>query len=134
MREIKFRAWDKENKKMLEVDGINFNEFGFQQFKAPAIVCNLPDTELRQIIKLSEIELMQYTEIKDKNGREIYEGDVVTFNHPNKSNWIVKDIISLASLIITWEKATHKTKTEIEVIGNIHQNPELLKAEVNKNV
>lgn len=127
MREMKLRAWDKKNKKMLDVDGINFNEFGFQQFKAPAIACELPDTELSQIIRLSEVILLQYTGIKDKNGMEICEGDVVTFNHPNKAKWIVKDIIFLVSLIITWEKTIHKTKTEIEIIGNIHQNPELLK-------
>lgn len=62
MREIKFRAWDKDNKKMLEVKSIHFME------SDPCIVVNP-----MEFISLKHVVLMQYTGLKDKNGIEIYE-------------------------------------------------------------
>jgi uncharacterized phage protein (TIGR01671 family) len=61
MREIKFRAWDKNNKKM--IFGPRNNEENSSWILALASAYDL--------------ELMQYTELKDKNGKEIYEGDIV---------------------------------------------------------
>lgn len=71
-REIKFRAWLKDDKRMVEVRSIDFHEEG------NIITVNYNDIfgfELNE----NEIELMQYTGLKDKNGKEIYEGDVVNF-------------------------------------------------------
>ncbi len=133
MREIKFRVWEKENKVMIEFyPGDNLtNEYFFE----PNII-------------------MQFTGLKDKNGKEIYEGDVVIvpnqypFNDEGKSNYV--GIIEWINCNWSFEvvlKCVNKNKRGIsdginenisnytnskdeivlEVIGNIYENPELLK-------
>lgn len=63
MREIKFRAWEKNLKEIIQVYNIDFENRLINK-----------DGVWRMF---NEIELMQYTGLKDKNGREIYEGDIV---------------------------------------------------------
>jgi len=59
MREIKFRFWNREENQMISGDTLAFEEY--------APLCHL----------LSQEGIMQYTGLKDKNGREIYEGDII---------------------------------------------------------
>lgn len=117
MREIKFRAWDKRNKVMLhskELDGF------FKVF---------PGSE-------NEI-LMQYTGLKDKNGKEIYEGDILKDTLDNL--YIVDFIRGCFYLKTRYEKngewlewlpmseITQLAEPEnFYRIGNIYENPELL--------
>src|SRR5699024_795685 len=70
MREIKFRAWDTEKNKMVKVDTIDFYNG------------NVNDVDFynQEIHFGYSTVLMQYTGLKDKNGTEIYEGDVVEFD------------------------------------------------------
>ncbi len=99
-REIKFRAWDTTEGHEPEMHYFLLGE-GFSGMN------NCP--------------IMQYTGLKDKDGKEIYEGDILELYDGLK--WVVHDIRdnhSIESLLRTNEKET------IEVIGNIHENPELL--------
>lgn len=64
-REIKFRAWNEKHKEMVYWDGF---------FEIDDDYCCAGD---HPIYNLSEVPVMQYTGLKDKNGKEIYEGDII---------------------------------------------------------
>jgi|SRR5690625_3407062 len=115
MREIKFRAWDGERIK--EVTGVGWidNEIDYimtPKYSGPA----------------SDFKLMQYTGLKDKNGKEIYEGDVIKYVYRKPmlpELYVVKDMTNYHDMRIL-EKIISKPLSAIEVIGNIYENPELL--------
>lgn len=87
-------------------------------------------------IKFDEIELMQFTGLKDKNGREIYEGDIVKFRFkddreefPDLIGYIEYQTTFTAFIIMSNQGSFKIDITEIkfiEVIGNIYENPKLL--------
>ena len=122
MREIKFRVWDKEDKKIREVTFINFyDEFVRLDEKADGSSI---------VRKLGEFELMQYTNLKDKNGNEIYEGDILLFDNAfNDRKCEVKwrEEENSWSVYYNYEKGFYqKLKSDCEIVGNIYENPELL--------
>jgi uncharacterized phage protein (TIGR01671 family) len=134
-REIKFRAWDSKDQKMREVKEITFNEdnslycWKWRGFTS--------DGGMYGYESHGHV-LMQYTGLKDKNGKEIYEGDVidgmevifstvgVQWEGDGKfymSGWYLKDHKpSMGRSMWPLERGENK-----EVIGNIYENPELLK-------
>lgn len=137
-REITFRAWDKTNYQMLEVVGLsnlskeNTNdEPEWAHFKTirdvatrrPASGITFEKVNWRPI---AQFELMQYTGLKDKNGKEIYEGDVVQ-PYSNGTNFVVEWWHSGWYLVLENRHSMLYTIGRPEVIGNIHENPELLK-------
>lgn len=126
MREIKFRAWDKSQNKMYQVRGINFDN--------EDLWLKINETQIMGA-NLFEVELMQYTGLKDKNGTEIYEGDIVKYTS-ELENGIFEVKYSNCRFYGLWIEANFMDITtdlfylgcsnELEVIGNIYQNPELL--------
>jgi uncharacterized phage protein (TIGR01671 family) len=123
MREIKFRLWDTERKEMVypKLVGDTF-QFGGMY--------------LEELFNDPDVPVMQYTGLKDKNGREIYEGDIVTTDYPTvrnmADNWLVEyghtGMFQLARG--SFKESIHDlvyNKWKLEAIGNVYENPELLK-------
>jgi uncharacterized phage protein (TIGR01671 family) len=114
-RVIKFRAWDKEEKKMY---------FDVQN--------NYDNIREQTCFQDNNLEFMQFTGLHDKNGKEIYEGDIVKMGTDKDMKFYISVIVyeapeflckngkNLNTLFRNWEYG-------YEVIGNIHENPELLK-------
>lgn len=109
MRKIKFRAWDWENKVML-----NF-KFGLEGLSL----------ENREVC-----DVMQFTGLTDKNGKEIYEGDIVKMKTGGDYTELREVIFEEGAFRFNDQKTPHAgfiySNKETEVIGNIYQNPELL--------
>lgn len=123
MREIKFRAWDVLGKKMIhEVWEIGF---GLTEDSESWLVGD--DQQIKNF------KLMQYTGLKDRNGVDIYEGDVLSGVDMHnlevikiKYGWGTKFIDDGQTNIDPFDDALFED-FDCEVIGNIYQNPDLLK-------
>ena len=137
MRNIKFRAWNKNTKKMYKIGQITL-EKGTWNYE--------PDN--REYVGMSipyqpSFMLMQYTGLKDENGKEIYEGDIIEFSYDmfvgNFDTFVAKGkvVFEEGAFYVEVFENERTTKDEayllysinldtIEVIGNIYDNPELL--------
>lgn len=124
MREIKFRAWDKTDKIMHRTFRPACHcQYDFFQFNlAVDVFDGRPDNMI----------LMQYTGLKDKNGVEIYEGDVVNIDGGGKPN-ISSVYFANGCFCLDMNETPCELKYYIdmpfcqaEVIGNIYENPELI--------
>lgn len=142
MREIKFRAWDKLNKEMINIESINFQER--RVYRNDVSYRNFNDTEL-----------MQYTGLRDMKGKEIYVGDVVKLIYTGieistDRLEVLKRFVGIIKYengifkIVRTEKSVIESKYfeieqkkvseifiyskiyDLEVVGNIYENPELL--------
>jgi uncharacterized phage protein (TIGR01671 family) len=128
-REIEFRAWLKEQKKMVNVEEIDF--LCQKQIAYDEIEYRYTDKKpfhYTQLVDFEDIELMQYTGLKDRNGVKIFEGDIVTgrFLHSLPINSFIAFRNGAFGLL--WDRAGAETfdaftslcNIEYEVIGNIH--------------
>lgn len=135
-REIKFRVWDKAKHRMLGVDQLAFGPNGelVSIYSDGPDFSNDSDALMGEKPDLNEAVLMQYVGLEDKNGRKIYEGDIV---HTGKDNigdpepMVGKVIMREGSWLIENEKKQEAVDlfseiTSREVIGNIFENPEML--------
>ena len=125
MRELKFRAWDKVEKKML----FDADPFAFH-------VSGSNEPLLAETHRNEDCIFEQYTGLKDKNGKEIYEGDIVRYGRH------ISGIIPPESrtAVVKWWSGEEEyypcctssgfslpfSEDGYEVIGNIHENPELI--------
>ena len=132
MREIKFRAWDKGLKRMIYLSEPTVENDDFS-----GIVFKLRDYFVSAFSsdRIEDLELMQYTGLKDKNGREIYEGDIVKTetDYINTGKITEIGVVEFYEEGLVWIINYGETQINlayaenIEVIGNIYENPELLK-------
>ena len=124
MREIKFRAWHKGKKIMGEVLGIDILH--------KEIFFSNEDVDCYEHSDFKDIELMQYTGLYDKKGKEIYEGDIVKLR-ANHGIGIIKYSDEWGAFVVEYIKprplvvlGMNYYKEDIEILGNIYENPELL--------
>ena len=133
MRTIKFRAWHKETKKMYPNSKLYLmpSKKHHERMGIYMIDSRGNGEDLREYHCL---ELMQFTGLTDKNGVEIYEGDIIEGIEEGIDNeGYPKDTILIPSKVI-WEYdylcwlqyITKENGGSIEVTGNIYENPELL--------
>ena len=116
MREIKFRAWYEKFNEMYTVKGIDFQRemVYFDKYNYRSIY---------------DIELMEWTGLHDKNGKEIYEGDIFHIGSEKilyVVEWIDCGLKGRQIRNKSWIGLDY-WKDDIEVIGNIYENTELIK-------
>jgi len=114
MREIKFRAWDHIEMNIPTLGG--FNDMNY---------------EISNLI-FDCVILMQYTGLKDKNGKEIYEGDIVKMLESGvHEKWASIKIVEFDNKYLGFSPFCYlnfiNSNNIVEVIGNIYENKELLK-------
>ncbi len=132
MRSIRFRAWHKKERKMLDVQDISFTKSG-RCVGARCFHAEIHGGFWYYYID-EDIDLMQYTGLKDKNGKEIYEGDIVKTLYVFSSDIPHGQIkFKKGRFFVEWmnedeemNDILHIHAKASEIIGNIYENPELL--------
>lgn len=120
MREIKFRAWIIKTQKMIDVHEIIF----------PSYECKMSIGSINvRPYWPPEFKLMQYTALKDKNGVAIYEGDIVKYGEYKIVHGEVffSPQLRFGIKLGVFVESLYAFRDTVEIIGNIYENPELLK-------
>jgi uncharacterized phage protein (TIGR01671 family) len=134
-RPIKFRAWDREMKLMRTVDAIDWRLKRVRVAETDQVGTWLYFDDRK------EIDLVQFTGIHDKNGKEIYEGDIIVFRlSSGDQRWMIQYVENSMSFVFTKGLETEArtirfqnsresrlaSVKHFEIIANLYENPELL--------
>lgn len=138
MRKIKFRAWSEARKEYIDSGVDGHPDFAIMPrgeviFRVGGLEFDYDEHDLRP----EEVIIEQFTGLHDKNGREIYEGDIVEYKeyeYDDKSE-VFRDVVTMSRFPVFWlekEETGYEGECLVDheytkVIGNIHENPELLK-------
>lgn len=130
MREIKFRAWNFKSKKMFSAEEMATDQMVL--LPTGQFINIHPIERLSVIYPLSSMLPLLFTGLKDKNGKEIYEGDriVITDEHGNTDSGVVEYIEERAAFGFRYRKDSNmildpSPQDIIEVTDNIYENPDL---------
>ncbi|WP_185434383.1 YopX family protein [Listeria booriae] len=153
MRPIKFRAWDEAEKRWLNID-----EFFIFYDGTIFLVTWLDDSVYDDAVTLGRagenIKLVQYTGLKDKNGKKVFEGDILRVTEMSEGyksaelevkefkapvvfddyGWILYDKEDTGYPLVILDRTFDSigTDTEIEILGNLYDSPELLEVGAQK--
>lgn len=153
-REIKFRVWDKTSEEMLYQDDFERVEIDTKN-KMVTLIADEESDKSHYVLDYEdgiEAEIMQYTGFNDTKDKEIYEGDILKFTQIIKKIFHPEEELEIIEFYtdIKWEEGCYWIKdyrddeyrdmlgafigdvyplTEIEVVGDIYNNPELLEGE-----
>ncbi len=118
----KFRAWDKRNNEMRVVEAINFNRGEFESI----------GYGITSLCGADEIKLMQSTGLFDKNGKEVFVGDIIKCTRGCLHEvYIEKEyggtyIGGMPAIYLKGIREGYAWTGDEKIIGNVYQNPELL--------
>ena len=122
----KYRMWNRITSKLHRVDGLYFDNKEVQYIDEVGIL---------RFIKFENTILMQSTGLRDKNGKEIFDGDIL-FGHAGEDfwevvefdeadgKWVRKDLCYYSKLDLS------ENNELMEIVGNIYENPEFLEVEI----
>ncbi|EAE2052404.1 TPA: YopX family protein [Listeria monocytogenes] len=131
MREIEFRGKRIDNREWIYGNLMQFEDsatFIFADERKGASTLTYAHFIINNMHAIDEKTIDQYTSLKDKNGKKIFEGDICWEEH-NECYGVVK--FEEGKFLYVWENIAEdlwEVADSIEIYGNIHENPELLEA------